>query len=177
MKIKLIADYVRKSRNEDGDLEITFALPNVMYEKYAESLKKQGYSLVINDIKEIRTLGQNGFLWALIREIAKNENSFSNDDWEVYCGLLRLAKAKYTYITVLEDGKDALSQAHGVRAVEWLGTETRENGKTFYKARIYLGSSQMDTKEMSVLIDKTLEYAENLGIDTEYYREGLCGSL
>ncbi len=172
MKIKLIGDFVRKGRDEEGNLEITFSLPNVMYEKYAQTLEKQPYSIVLSDAKDLRTNEQNRFMWALIREIASNENSFSNDDWEVYCGMLRLAKAKYTYITVLAEGKDALATAHGVRAVEWLGNEER-NGNTFYKARIYLGSSQMDTKEMSVLIDKTIEYAEQLGIDTEYYKEGL----
>ena len=176
MKIKLIGNFVRKSRNEDGDLEITFSLPNVMYEKYAQSLEKQPYSVVLSDVKEIRTNEQNKLLWALIRDIAKHENSFSHDDWDVYCGMLRLSKAKYTYVTVLKEGKEALAQAHGVRAVEWLGTEERENGKIFYKARIFLGSSQMSTKEMSVLIDKTIEYAEQLGIDTEYYKEGLLSN-
>lgn len=171
MKIKLIGDFIRRTRNEDGFMEITFALPNTLYEQYAQSLEKHAYSLVIDEVTEIRTHGQNGLLWALIREIAKNENSFSNDTWEVYCGLLRMAKAKYTYITVVDEGKDALAQAHGVRAIEWLGTEERESGKLFYKARVFLGSSQMDTKEMSILIDKALEYAEGLGIDLEYYKE------
>ena len=50
-----------------------------------------------------------------------------------------------------------------------LGTEIRDNGNEFVNCRLFLGSSQMDTKQMGVLIDCILDYAEQLGISTQYY--------
>ena len=87
----------------------------------------------------------------------------------MYCEFLRMAKALYTYVSVLKDGVDSLAQAHGVRAVQILGTEVRDNGNEFVNCRLFLGSSQMDTKQMGVLIDCILDYAEQLGISTQYY--------
>ena len=69
----------------------------------------------------------------------------------------------------MKDGVDSLAQAHGVRAVQILGTEIRDNGNEFVNCRLFLGSSQMDTKQMGVLIDCILDYAEQLGISTQYY--------
>jgi hypothetical protein len=108
-------------------------------------------------------------MWHLIKEICSNENASYNDTWDMYCEFLRMAKQKYTYVSVLKDGVDSLAQAHGVRAVQILGTEIRDNGNEFVNCRLFLGSSQMDTKQMGVLIDCILDYAEQLGISTQYY--------
>lgn len=169
MKTKLIGNFVRKSRNEDGNLEITFELTEPMYEAYAQTLEKGVYSVIIDSVRRLRTLEQNRLMWRLIKEICENENASYNDTWDMYCEFLRMSKALYTYVSVLKDGVDSLAQAHGARAVQILGTETRKNGKEFVNCRLFLGSSQMSTKEMGTLIDCILDYAENLGINTQYY--------
>ena len=169
MKTKLIGNYLRKSRNEDGNLEMTFELTEPIYESYAQTLEKGSYSLIIDSVKRIRTNEQNRLMWALIKEICNNENATSNDTWDMYCEFLRMAKALYTYVSVLKDGVDSLAQAHGVRAVQILGTEMRDNGNEFVNCRLFLGSSQMNTKQMGVLIDCILDYAEQLGISTQCY--------
>lgn len=169
MKTKLIAEFVRKSRNEEGNLEITFEIKEPIYESYAQNVIKGAYSVIIDSVRHLRTNEQNRLMWALIKDICKDDNAPTTDTWEMYCELLRRAKAKYTYVSVIKDGVDSLAQAHGVRAVQPLGSETRENGNQFVNCRLFLGSSQMDTKEMGALIDCTLDYAENLGINTQYY--------
>lgn len=169
MKTKLIGNFIRKSRNEDGNLEITFELSEPIYESYAQTLEKGAYSVIIDSVKHLRTNNQNRLMWALIKEICGNENASCNDTWDMYCEFLRMAKALYTYVSVLKDGVDSLAQAHGARAVQILGTEVRDNGNEFVNCRLFLGSSQMDTKEMGVLIDCILDYAEQLGISTQYY--------
>ncbi len=169
MKTKIIANLVRKSTNEDGELEITFSVNGWNYRNYAQVLEKKEYAIELSEIQNKRTLNQNAMLWKLIHEIAQNENAQSNDDWEVYCYLLGKAKAKYTYISVLEIGLEALKRE--VRALEVLSYETRENGTKWANCRVFIGSSKMNTKEMANLIDVTIDYAENLGIDTGYYKE------
>ena len=169
MKTKLIGNFIRKSRNEDGNLEITFELTEPIYESYAQTLEKGAYSVIIDSVKHLRTNEQNRLMWHLIKEICSNENASYNDTWDMYCEFLRMAKALYTYVSVLKDGVDSLAQAHGVRAVQILGTEVRDNGNEFVNCRLFLGSSQMDTKQMGVLIDCILDYAEQLGISTQYY--------
>lgn len=169
MKTKLIADYKRASINEDGNMEIVFELKSKQYEVYARSLKKGEYAVILDTVKKGRTLDQNSLMWKLIQDICSNENAPTDDTWDMYCELLRTAKARYTYLSVLKEGLDDLAQAHGVRAVQPLGSETRENGKEFVNVRLFLGTSQMSTLEMGKVIDCALSYAEKLGIDTTYY--------
>ncbi len=79
MKTKLIGNFIRKSRNEDGNLEITFELTEPIYESYAQTLEKGSYSLIIDSVKRIRTNEQNRLMWHLIKEICSNENASAND--------------------------------------------------------------------------------------------------
>lgn len=171
MKTKILGKLLRWNMNEDGQMEVTFLIENWRYISWIKSLEKKIYSLVISDVRKARTLEQNKYLWALIHDISENENAQSNDDWEVYCYLLLLAKAKCTYISVLESAVEDVKRE--VRCLQVVGYETRENGTKWANCRIFLGSSKMDTKEMGVLIDKAIEYAENLGIDTAYYKDVL----
>jgi hypothetical protein len=45
--------------------------------------------------------------------------------------------------------------------------ESQLNGKLFKHYRVYKGSSEMDTREMSVLIDGIVSEAKHLGLQTE----------
>ena len=49
-------------------------------------------------------------------------------------------------------------------------------GQRFYVYKCFFGSSTMNTKEMGGLIDKTIERAEAVGIDTDYWKEVLYES-
>lgn len=172
MRTKIIANVVRRTKNEDGQLELTIASDNPMYEHYMLGLSKEAdYAVTFDTVIRGRSLNQNALLWALIEEIILNPNAQSEDKWEMYCYLLSKAKAKYTYISIVEDGLEDFKLAHGVRAVKVVGNETRENGKKFINCLVFLGSSQMTTKEMNKLIDTTLEYAHKLGVDTRAMEE------
>ncbi|MGJ0961697.1 hypothetical protein ACR75P_08430 [Faecalicoccus pleomorphus] len=171
MKTKVIGKLLQRTIDEDGSMNVTFKVDNWRYRNYLQKLDKKEYSIVLSDVRNSRTLQQNKYLWALIHEISENENAQSNDDIEMYCYLLRMAKAKYTFVSVIEDGLEDLKKE--MRYVEVIEYETRPNGKRFANCRVFLGSSKFDTKEMAKLIDTTIEYAENLGIDTAYYREVL----
>ena len=65
------------------------------------------YSMEIKEPKSKRTLQQNKYMWALIREIAKKQYQ---DEMEIYISALEEANAKYTYIMGLEDIQDELKK-------------------------------------------------------------------
>lgn len=170
-KTKIIANYVRKVTNEEGNLEVTFEISNYHYKRYCQDLQKKPYTLEIAEVKNKRSINQNNYLWALIHEITQHPNASSDDDWDMYCILLSMADAKYEYITCLAEALDTLKQE--VRALQVLGYEQRENGTKWARCKVFIGSSKMNKEEMGKLIDKTLWYAEQLGIDTVYYRDML----
>lgn len=171
MKTKVIAELDSRMKDEQGNLFITFKTDNAWYKNWLYELDKRTYSVIIDEPKRDRTTDQNSLLWALIEDICKCENAQTTDKWEMYCYLLRLSKAKYTYISIVKEGLEDFKNAHGIRAVEVVGNEKRNNGKEFVNCCVFLGSSQMTTKEMGVLIDCTIDYANKLGIDTTYYKE------
>lgn len=171
MRTKVIANLDSCMSDDQGNLFVTFKTDNLSYKTWLQSLEKRLYSLIIDEPKRDRSLDQNALLWALIEEICQHENAQTDDKWEMYCHLLKLSKAKYTYISILKEGLEDFKNAHGVRAVEVVGNETRSNGKEFVNCCVFLGSSQMTRKEMAVLLDCTIDYANKLGIDTTYYKE------
>ena len=128
------------------------------------------YLITIEPKQAVRTYRQNSYLWALIGEMCRNYNSPRHDEWEMYCWLLAEAKAKYIYVQVPSEAVESLKSS--VRALEVIRYTEGPKGKLAV-CRVFEGSSKMSKKEMNVLIDKTLEVAEELDIDTSVYREVL----
>ena len=111
----------------------------------------------IKEYKSKRSLNQNAYFYKLIGEIADN---------------LRVSKAEI-HLKLLKDygQSEVISVLSEIdisgyfRYYEEIGKGT-VNGKEFTHYRIYKGSSEMDTKEMSILLDGTVKEAEQLGIPT-----------
>ena len=131
-----------------------------------ELLKLDMNKLFICEMKEPkskRSLEQNKMLWQLINTIAKKQHQ---DDMEVYCALLERADAKSEYIITAYDMDDDLRKCfRGVRFIR----KQEVNGKDCNVYKVYIGSSKMDTKEMTELLDITLQLCAELGIPTEMY--------
>ena len=99
-------------------------------------------------------------LWQLIHAIAKQTHQ---DDMEVYCACLERADALSDYvITATLTEEELRKHFRGVRFVRT--TEVKGNEFNVYK--VYLGSSKMNTKEMTELLDITLQICGELGIPT-----------
>lgn len=111
----------------------------------------------IKEYRQKRSLTANAYCWALIGEIADS---------------LRLSK-EAVYLNMIRDYGQ--SQIISVRAdinidgyfkyFEKFGTGT-VNGKEFTHYKVYKGSSEYDTREMSIFIDGVAAEAKNLGIQT-----------
>ena len=128
-----------------------------------ELLKLDMEKLFIVEVKEPkskRSLEQNKMLWQLIHSIAKKQQQ---DDMEVYCALLERADALSDYIITAYDMEDDLRKCfRGVRFVR----KQEVNGKECNIYKVYIGSSKMNTKEMTELLDITLQVCAELGIPT-----------
>ena len=128
-----------------------------------ELLKLDMDKLFICEVKEPkskRSIQQNKMLWQLIHSIAKQQHQ---DDMEIYCALLERADALSDYIITAYDMEDDLRKCfRGVRFIR----KQEVNGKECNIYKVYIGSSKMSTKEMTELLDITLQVCAELGIPT-----------
>lgn len=119
------------------------------------------YIVEIKEPKSKRSLEQNKMLWQLIHSIAKKQHQ---DDMEVYCACLERADALSDYIITAYDMEGELRKCfRGVRFIR----KQEVNGKECNIYKVYIGSSKMNTKEMTELLDITLQICAELGIPTE----------
>lgn len=121
--------------------------------------KTKEYVCDIAEAKSKRSIEQNKLLWELIGKIA---NKTHNDDIDVYCSLLEKANAKYEYILTANDMEETLKKSF--RGVKFIRTQEL-NGKECYVYKVYIGSSKMNTQEMTNLIDVALNIAAEYGIE------------
>lgn len=122
------------------------------------------------EFKRSRSLRQNDFMWAIISKISDAINGERSQDSldKIYGELLVKANVKRELMAVLPEAIDKLKSVF--RAVIETGqTIESVNEKTGKKATLktvwcYYGSSKLNTKEMSELMEHTLKYASSLGV-------------
>ena len=156
----------------DGGI-VSFNVDSVRHAGLLKELEPNTlYSIEIHKAKSKRSNEQNRLMWKLLSEIDKKMNGErSNDEWSIYLMALERAGAKCEYVACLPKAEDLLKKQF--RAVKLMNS-FQHNGRTFNQYKVYHGSSQMDSKEMSVLIDTVLDMAWEVGVeDYTYYLEGL----
>lgn len=128
------------------------------------------YDVELKPVAGKKTLKQNAYLWQLITEICIKENGSAKDKFDTYVNLLQMSNAKYETVMIKEDAYQDFRKKWPdckiihkdiVNHVPWLTIEA------FY------GSSIFNKLEMKQLIDTTLMYASEIGVDTDYYEEVL----
>lgn len=118
------------------------------------------YSCELKEPKSQRSLQQNKMLWNLIHLIAKKQHQ---DDMEVYCAILERADAKSDYVLARPETEDSLRRTfRGVKFIR----QQQVNNTTFNIYKVYIGSSKMDTKEMTELLNITIQLCSELKIPT-----------
>lgn len=111
----------------------------------------------IAEHKEKRSLTSNAYYWKLVNEIA---NKLHTSKEEVHIRMLK-RYSQSEYISVLEE----VDISKYVRYFEEKNTFIFNNRK-FKSYLVFKGSSEMDTKEMSILIDGIVSEAKEMGIQT-----------
>lgn len=112
----------------------------------------------IKEYKEKRSLSQNAYAWKLITEIANKVNKSKE---EVYLQMLK-DYGQSEIISMLS----TIEPKGFFKYYEAIGTGI-VNNKEFTHYKIFKGSSEYDTKEMSIFIDGVVQEAEQLNIMTK----------
>ena len=111
----------------------------------------------IKEYNKKRSLSANNYFWLLINEIG-NALKISKD--EVHLRMLK----EYGQSEVFSIRSD-IDVSRYLKYYEEIG-RGKVNGKEFTHYRVFKGSSEMDSLEMSILINGTVSEAEQLGIPT-----------
>ena len=114
----------------------------------------------INELKnpkKKRSLNANNYAWKLITEIG---NTLRKSKEEVYLQMLK-DYGQSEIVSILSN----ISPNGYFKYYEKIGTGI-VNNKEFTHYKIFKGSSEFDTKEMSIFIDGIVQEAEQLGINT-----------
>ena len=114
-------------------------------------------SIKFDRYKAKRSLNANNYAWKLITEIA---NATRQSKEEVYLKMLK-DYGQSDMISV----RDGIPVKNYFKYYEEAGESTLK-GKLFKHYRVYMGSSEFDTNEMSIFIDGIVHEAKNLGIET-----------
>lgn len=111
----------------------------------------------IKEHKQKRSLSQNSYAWLLINELA-NKMRLSKE--EVYIGLLE--DYSQCLMIPVEKGK----KPNGFfKYYKYIAT-TSINGKEADYYKVFKGSSEFDTEEMSIFLDGVIQECKQLGIET-----------
>lgn len=172
--MKVYAEKLKTGFREDGRVTISFEC-GWKGKRAIEALKPGNYELDIKQHRNNRTLAQNRYLWELIGQIAMKENGNKSDTEEIYMQLLESAGAKCEFFEIAEEAVNRFAQLADIKFLRIVQRRFR-NGTHTVMCKCFYGSSKMDTKEMGILIDKTIERAEFDGIDTDTWRKLLYDS-
>ena len=115
-------------------------------------------TIKIGKYREKRSINANNYAWKLINEIG-NVLRANKDD--IYLLMLK-RYGQSEKISALAH----IPVPKYVKYCEELG-ESYLKGKLFKHYRVYKGSSEFDTREMSIFIDGIVSEAEGLGIQTK----------
>lgn len=119
-------------------------------------------SVEVKQFRQRRSLDANNFAWHLINEIA---NLLRSSKDEIYLKMLK-RYGQSDMISVLP----CVPIQNYVKYYEEAGEGT-VNGKLFKHYKVFKGSSEYDTREMSIFIDGVVSEAKELGIQTMTFNE------
>ena len=132
--------------------------PNILLQIMSKVLfeldKEKRYQIIIEEESKKRTNTQNNYYWELNYQLASSLNTSSN---ELHFELLkRYSPAIVMKLPIQTDPKDY------VKYYEKYKTEEGEKA-VYYK--VYKGSSEMNTKEFTALLEGLRSECEEVGIE------------
>ena len=125
---------------------------------YDELRDVEKIAVKIDKYREKRSLNANAYAWLLIGKIGDILNASKE---EVYFQMLK-RYGQGEVISVLSH----ISLERFIKHYEKIG-ESNLNGKDFTHYKVFKGSSEFDTKEMSIFIDGIVSEAQALNIQTQ----------
>lgn len=170
--MKLLAKDMHVIIYYNGAVSLTFNCGLEIREELQE-LTEGDYIVTVEKVGKKRSLNQNALLWELIGQIGMRENGSRANDAQIYVNILKAAGVKVIPVTIPEEEFDRFCRTSDYRGIDRVYEFTNRQGKPFVTCYCYVGSSHMDTAEMNAVISKAIEYANEIGIDTDAYERSL----
>jgi hypothetical protein len=156
-----------KGRIETIDLDYISHKPKIViqlhsqYDLLSEEFNKlqslEEIDIELKEHREKRSLNSNSYAWVLITKIADVLRASKE---EIYLEMLK-RYGKSEIVSVLS----SIDVAGYFKYYDVAGTSTL-NSKEFTHYKVYKGSSEYDTREMSIFIDGIVSEAKQLNIET-----------
>lgn len=164
--MKATANHISTSYSESGQQLLTLALTTKtdIGDLKAIVADKKLLTVEISKQKKKRSLDANSYAWVLITKIA---DILRTSKEELYIEMLKRYGQREKQLISIIDNEEAIAMIY--RATNNHCTVVGEgtvNGKQFKHLAILIGSSQYDTRQMSILIDGIVSEAKELGIET-----------
>ena len=145
---------------DDGKVIVTFEINERMsaLEMMDELLSKELLDIKVDQHKEKRSLNANNYAWKIMTEIGNRTRQPKED---VYLTMLK-RYGQSEMVSVLA----GIPFGKYVKYFDEVG-ESELKGKLFKHYRVYQGSSEFTTEEMTIFLDGVVSEAKDLGIPTE----------
>jgi len=162
-RIKLSDLHILRDFSGAWRLEATIADDCVKaLQAFIDKVRGKFISAELAEWREKRSLDANSYAWVLMTKIADEltASGATTTKDDVYIGMLK----RYGQGGVVKiQNKDAENWKRAWKYTEPHENLTQENAQYW---RFWVGSSEYDSKEMSVFIDGIIEDAKELGIET-----------
>jgi hypothetical protein len=149
--------------NGDGTQNVTVTVGADFMETF-DKLKDGMVKIEIKKASNRRSNNQNAFCWTLIDQIAAETHLKVS---EVYRNAIREIGGVSTTVGMKDDAipvfRESWEKGHLGRQVEIIPGSTKPG---WSNVKIFFGSSEFDTEQMSRLLDILIQDAEALGIPT-----------
>ena len=145
--------------NRDGEQIISFLLsPGEDFRYSYDDLNGKELNIEVKEYRKKRSLNANNYAWELITKLA---DKLRIGKEEIYFNMLK----DYGQSAMISVFSSVDIERYGLKYYEKAG-ESVLNGKEYTHYKVYKGSSEFDTREMSIFIDGIVEECKNVGIET-----------
>lgn len=159
------------SRTLDGrKMILTFEVDSVDFNHIEEVRQYEKANIKVTKFRNKRSLDANNYFHLLVGKIADAQTPPIS---KIYCKNLLIGR--YGQVEYIDDSPvmlktqlpaDKMLEQENLHCLP-CGGKTEDNGLQTYFYKVYRGSHTYNSKEMSILIDGTVEEAKALGIPTE----------
>jgi len=169
------AEAPKLKTGKDGEMYMIVKVsPESRYnaKQIRDEVKRTGKKLMLRfeKYRNKRSLNQNRLMWALLEIMATAISGRSGDvtAWDCYIAMLERYGAKYEYFYCLPEAFNTFKELF--RAVKEMD-RPMVGGNRMILCKCFIGSSQMDTSEMTQLIDGIFDELADMGVDAGTSRE------
>ena len=170
----ILAECIGVFHTKRGNACLGFILNSPNAVEQANELPKGICEVEVNRVRRDRTVNQNAMLWKLIGDISMAEygKRTAETDMTIYRHILKNAGAKVEVLIIRTNALPEFFRRTGdlFRAYVIGRQFNTKDGEQMTQIYAYYGTSTMDTTEMGRVIDETLAYASEMGLDVEYWR-------